>query len=143
VTGRNRYGGGFAAVHDALSFESAFLTLPATDALIGCASQVERGLGIAAGRQGVTVQLDGGRSTSSIVPDRPDLASAAIDVHGRAWVGGAGRLWTIAQNPGASWLSAWRDVNWTLPLVALRADVGLVTAVAVDGAILEGRLDAS
>lgn len=139
LAGRTVHGTAFAALYNPLSFEVSLLYTPSTGALITCAGQVDRGIGIAAGRSGVTVTFDGSRTMTTVVPGEPDIASCAVDVRGRSWIGTAGALWT-RDNPGdARWICAWRDPSQKLPLVALRTDVGVVTAVTVDGAVIEGR----
>ncbi|HEX4473753.1 MAG TPA: hypothetical protein VH142_01675, partial [Polyangiaceae bacterium] len=64
-------------------------------------------------------------------------------VQGRAWVGGTGFLWSQTSEPRATWLRAWEDSAWTAPFVALHADIGVITAMTVDGAVLEGRTAAA
>lgn len=140
IAGRTVQGNGFAAVYSALSFEPTFLLTPQTDALTTCAGHPDRGFGVAAGRRGVIVRLDGSRSEAAVLDGAPDLASSAMDVQGRAWVGAAGALWSQGGEPRAHWTPAWRDSSWHTPFVSLRTDVGVVTAMTVDGAVLEGRV---
>jgi hypothetical protein len=139
VAGRTTQGTGFAAVYSALEFEATFLLAPPTDALTTCAAHLDRGIGVAAGRRGVTVRFDGVRTESSIVEGSPDLASSAMDVQGRAWVGASGCIWSQAPEPRAPWFRAWDAASWKTPFVSVRAEVGVVTAMTVDGAVLEGR----
>lgn len=140
LAGRTVQNTGFLAIYSPLFFESALLPVPPTEAFITCASNQDRSLGVAAGRRGVVARFDGRRTDASVVPGAHDLASAAVDVHGRAWVGGTGRLWTQGAEPGAPWTLAWEDRSWTTPFVSLRADLGVVSAMTVDGAVLEGRM---
>ncbi|HEX4341350.1 MAG TPA: serine/threonine-protein kinase [Polyangiaceae bacterium] len=140
VVGRTTAGAGFAAIHSAVSFDTAFLPTPRTDALTAASGHLDRGFGIAAGRSGVAVRFDGANTTPFVLDDTPDLACAGMDVQGRAWVGAAGRLWSQQWAARAPWLLAWEDPSWTVPFVSLRADVGVVTAMTVDGAVLEGRM---
>ena len=140
LTGRTVGGSGFAAVHSALSFDTAFLPMPKTDALTAAAGHPDRGFGVAAGRSGVAVRFDGANAEPSVLEGAPDLACAGMDVQGRAWVGAAGRLWSQPWMPRAAWVMAWEDPSWTTPFVSLRADVGVVSAMTVDGAVLEGRM---
>jgi serine/threonine protein kinase len=143
VAGRTLESAGFAAIYSALAFEVTALPLPPSSALTASAGHVDRGFGVAAGRNGATVRYDGARSTAAIVEGAPDLASAAMDVQGRAWVGGTGFLWSQTSEPRATWLRAWEDSAWTAPFVALHADIGVITAMTVDGAVLEGRTAAA
>jgi hypothetical protein len=139
LCGRTTHGAGFAAVYSALDFEVTFVPAPPSDAFTACAGHVDRALGVAAGRGGATIRFDGSSARASRVEGGHDLASAAMDVQGRAWVGGAGRLWSEDADPGATWRPAWQNTSWRTPFVAIHADVGVVTAVTVDGAIVEGR----
>src|SRR5262249_45025268 len=106
------------------------------------AGHVDRGFGVALGRRGAAVRFDGGRVESSIVEGAPDLASAAIDVQGRAWAGTSGKLYSQASESRSPWIPAWNDPGWRTPFVSIQADVGLVTAMTVDGAIVQGRTTA-
>ncbi len=140
VVGRTTAGAGFAAVHSAISFDTTFLPTPRTDALTAAAGHLDRGFGVAAGRSGAAVRFDGAITTPFVLDDTPDLACAGMDVQGRAWVGAAGRLWSQPWAARAPWQLAWEDASWTTPFVSLRADVGVVSAMTVDGAVLEGRM---
>jgi hypothetical protein len=140
VVGRTIAGSGFAAVYSAVSFDTVFLPLPKTDALTAAAGHLDRGFGVAAGRGGVALRYDGVNTEPSKLGGNPDLACAGMDVQGRAWVGAAGRLWCQPWADNAPWLLAWEDTSWRMPFVSMRADVGVVTAMTVDGAVLEGRM---
>jgi eukaryotic-like serine/threonine-protein kinase len=139
IAGRTTLGSGFAAVYSALDFDGSFLPVPPTDALTTCAGHLDRGFGLAAGRQGVTLRYEGRPGSASTVEGGPDLACSAMDVQGRAWVGAAGRLWSQGTGPQEPWISSWQDATWTTPFVSLHADIGLIVAVTVDGAVVEGR----
>lgn len=139
VTGRTPQGLAFAAIYSALDFTATLLPSPPASALTTAAANVDRGIGIAAGRAGIVVRLEGATATSSVLPEAPDLASSGIDVQGRAWVGGTGRLWVQGPERGAPWNVAWEHSAFRVPFVSIRAEVGSVTALTVDGAVLEGR----
>jgi hypothetical protein len=137
IAGRTDTGSGFATVYSALDFECSPLAVPPTDAFTSSAGHVDRGIGLVAGRRGATLRVDGTGGVWDAVESEPDLACAAIDVQGRAWVGATGRLWS--QTARSPWSSAWQNEGWTTPFVSLRADVGVIMAITVDGGVIEGR----
>jgi hypothetical protein len=139
VAGRTIQGSGFAAVYSALDFDLSFLLSPPTDAFTASAGHVDRGFGVALGRRGAAVRFDGARTEATVVEGAPDLASAAMDVQGRAWGGTSGGLFSQAPEPRSPWLPAWQSPAWRTPFVSIQADVGVVTAMTVDGAIIQGR----
>jgi eukaryotic-like serine/threonine-protein kinase len=135
VCGRYRSGAGFAAIYEPLMWRLD--VLPAGDAaLVACAGQVDRRIGIAVGRGGALVELTATGPVRHTIQNRPDCATVAVDVAGQAWAGTTGRLLTrLGAGP---WQVAWHGA-WTTPFTSLHADVGLVHAMTVDGAIVEGR----
>ena len=139
LCGRTTQGSGFAACYSALSMEAGLLPTPHTDALTACAGHLDRGLGVAVGRRGIAIRTDGVNTDAKVVESAPDLAATDMDVRGRCWAGGFSMLWTLDPQHDKQWVRAWQNQNWQVPLVSLRADVGVVTAVAVDGAVIEGR----
>jgi eukaryotic-like serine/threonine-protein kinase len=139
VAGRTVQGTGFSAVYSALTFDVTFLLSPPTDAYTAAAAHVDRGFGVALGRRGAAVRFDGNHAESSVVDGAPDLASAAMDVQGRAWGGTTGRLFSQGPEPRTPWLAAWQNPAWRTPFVSIHADVGVVTAMTVDGAVVQGR----
>jgi serine/threonine protein kinase len=139
IAGRSVHGKGFLALYSALDFDVTLLTTEPTDALTTTAANVDRGIGVAAGRRGVVVRVSGAKSDSTTLGGFPDLASSAIDIQGRVWTGATGQLWTCAPEPDARWSVVWEDPAFAVPFVSIRAEVGVVTALTVDGAVLEGR----
>lgn len=135
VCGRHRSGAGFAAIYDPLYFQLEPLPTSPT-ALIACAGNVDRSLGLAVGRGGALLTVSARRPQSESVPRAPDCACAAIDVTGQIWTGGSGQLMT--RRLGGSWEVAWQG-NWQAPFTSLHADVGIVHAMTVEGGIVEGR----
>jgi serine/threonine protein kinase len=140
ITGRTPQGLGFGAVYSATDFSAGLMPVPQTTALTTASANIDRGIGLAAGRGGVAVRIEASGSVPFALPGAPDLASSGIDVQGRAWVGGTGRLWVQGPEPGAPWNLAWEHGAFRVPFVSIRAEVGVVTALTVDGAVLEGRL---
>jgi serine/threonine protein kinase len=139
LCGRQRQGGGFVAVYSPMSWEVVPLTTPPTRAFVGGAVQIERGLALVVGTEGVTVRFDGERAESSIAEGRPDLTAGAMDVLDREWVTSVGRLWVRDPDENERWQTVWSDASWQAPFVSLMADAGIVVAMTADGGILEGR----
>ncbi len=137
VSGRTREGRAALFVCEPLQWELTELPTEALGALLGCATQPDLGVGLVVGNGGSVLSLAGERLEVETIPEAPTLSCAAVDVQGRAWASAAGRLWCRAA-PG-TWRKVWDDPAWTPPLVSLFADVGVVTGVAADGAIVEGR----
>ena len=115
------------------------LPRPATRAFVEGAAQLERGLALVVGTEGVTVRFDGERAQSSIAEGRPDLTAGAMDVLDREWVTSVGRLWVRDPERDPRWQSVWHEPSWQAPFVSLMADAGMVVAMTADGGILEGR----
>jgi serine/threonine protein kinase len=126
VVGRSVDGLAFAAVYSPLQWELEPLRAPSVRALVACASQYERNVAVAVGRQVEAARLQG----------EPDLASAAVDVLDRTWAGGAGELW-VSPEGGRNWSRVWSHDEWRVPFVSILADVGLVVAMTADGGVLE------
>jgi serine/threonine protein kinase len=139
LCGRLVEGGGFVAVYSPMHWEVSVLPTPATRAFVGGAAQLERGLALMVGTDGVTVRFDGERAQSSIAEGRPDLTAGAMDVLDREWVTSVGRLWVRDPERDARWQSVWKEASWRAPFVSLMADAGMVVAMTADGGILEGR----
>jgi eukaryotic-like serine/threonine-protein kinase len=135
VCGRRTDGRGFVAIYRPLEWQIDELDSATSRAYLSCAAQREREIAIAVGAEGAIVRLERGRSSSSVLEGRPNLACAAIDVFDREWAGALGELW--ASNAGGAWTRVWHDPNWTRPFVSIHADVGSVIALTVDGGVLE------
>jgi serine/threonine protein kinase len=135
VCGRHRTGAGFAAVYEPLMWRIE--ALPGGDAaLVACAGQMARGIGIAVGRAGAIVEVTPQGPRRNVMPQRSDCAAAALDVSGQAWAGTTGRI--LSRTPAGAWEVSWSG-EWQAPFTSLHADVGIVHAMTVDGAIVEGR----
>jgi serine/threonine protein kinase len=138
VCGRTQDGEGFAAVYSPLLWEVERLAAPAARAYLGCAAQPDLGAGIVVGTDGQALRVRGAGSEPCPIAGGPPLTAAAVDVGGRAWAASTGRLWLL--EPGAtSWVPAWQDASWQVPIVSVFADVGLVIAMSADGGVVEGR----
>jgi eukaryotic-like serine/threonine-protein kinase len=138
LAGRSLSGRGFAAIYTPLMFEVRRLRSDA-DTYLACAAQPELGRGAAVGERGRVSLVDGESSTELAVPGEPDLSAVAVDIAGRVWVGGAGRLWLHQPESAEAWACQWQSTVERAPIVSIFADLGLVTAMTADGAVLEGR----
>jgi hypothetical protein len=101
---------------------------------------IETGAGIVVGAAGSTARITDEEPWVSVVPGEPDLSAVALDVGGQAWAASPGQLWLQPAAPGAEWRAVWRE-DWRVPFVSVHADLGVVIAMTVDGAIIEGRED--
>jgi hypothetical protein len=139
VTGRKKAGGGFVALYSPLQWEAIPLALPEVRALLACAGLPDRGRGLAAGSDGLTVWIEDRDGRHAVVSGKPDLSAAALSAGGRAWVAGAGKIWLGSVEGRPRWWPAWSDTTGVAPKVSLFADVGSLLAMTADGGILEGR----
>jgi eukaryotic-like serine/threonine-protein kinase len=143
LAGRSREGAGFAAIATPTEWEVAFIGVPTARALLACAGHRDRGTGLVAGTEGMAVHIDDSGVRGMQIEGAGDLASAAVDVAGMEWAGGAGQIWARAAAQDASWQLVWQDSTWTAPLMSLFADVGIVLGLSVDGGVIEGRIEGS
>jgi hypothetical protein len=141
LAGRDSAGGAFAAVHRPLDWDLSPLSVPATRALLAVGSHPDRSQAIAVGTSGTVLVVEPERVEASVVAGEPDLTAAAVDIIGRAWVAGAGRLWLRDSLRG--WIVAWDDPAWRLPIVSVMAELGFVVVMTVDGAVVECHTAAS
>ncbi len=135
VCGRRTDGRGFVAVYRPLDWQIDELDSAVSRAYLSCAAQRERQTAIAVGAEGAVVRLERGRSSSTLLDGRPNLACAAIDVFDREWAGALGELW--ASNAGSDWTRVWHDPSWSRAFVSIHADVGSIIAMTADGGVLE------
>jgi serine/threonine protein kinase len=138
VGGRGTDGRGFAGIYAPLRWELEALPRAETRAWLCATSRPEREVSMLVGSHGAVLRRERGDARVGYLPTPVDLASSAIDVLGRAWVGGAGELW-MAASPEASWQRLWSSAEWRAPFVSIFADAGFVFAATAEGAILEGR----
>ncbi|HWA71423.1 MAG TPA: serine/threonine-protein kinase [Polyangiaceae bacterium] len=139
VCGRLSQGQGFSAIYSPLQWELTFLKTPATRAFVGGASEPERGLALLVGADGVSVRVEGDTAKGSVAAKSPDLTAAAMDVLAREWVASLGKLWVRDPERGEEFRPVWTNTDWQTPFVSLMADAGMLTAMTVDGGIVEGR----
>lgn len=142
VFGRLVAGGSFAAVYTPQSGTCVPLQVPAIRAFVAGASNPERGIALLVGSDGTALRAEATRTDVSIVHGNPDLSASAMDVLDREWVASLGAIWTRDPRLGEPWKKAWSDPAYDAPFVSMMADAGLIVAMTVRGAIVEGRAGA-
>jgi serine/threonine protein kinase len=147
LAGRGADGRAFAAVYAPLDWEVTRLGGPAVRSYLACAGDPEHAVGLATGAGGALVYRQQGVITHEQIDGGFDLSAASVDAVGRAYTASAGRIWmrrprTAANRPGGGgrWDLLWEDPLWTLPVVSLFADLGVVVAMTADGGVIEGRM---
>jgi hypothetical protein len=139
VVGRKTEGEAFAASYWPLNWELERIYTPPSRALLACAGRPERREAIAVGAAGLVVRFQRDELSAATVPSEPDFSAVAIDTLGRKWAGSPACLWTEFDNEELQ--IAWSDLTWHAPFVSLMAEVGVVFAMTVDGAVVEGHAD--
>jgi hypothetical protein len=139
VCGRLFDGNGFAAIYSPMQWEIAALSVPATRAYVGGASNLEREMALVVGSNGVTLHIEREQCAIAVVQGAPDLSAGAVDLLDREWVASLSTLWTRDSRSGQPFALAWKDPAFQAPFVSLMADAGLVLAMSADGGIVEGR----
>jgi eukaryotic-like serine/threonine-protein kinase len=139
ISGRARQGGGFAAIYTPLMFEVERLGDGNAEAYTSCDANPDLGLGVVVGTGGSALIVTGRGVTSSKVPGEPDLSAVAVDASGQIWVTSRGSIWLHQPEEVEAWRCVWHEQAWSAPFVSIFADVGRVIALAIDGAVVEGR----
>ncbi|MCC6213829.1 MAG: serine/threonine protein kinase [Polyangiaceae bacterium] len=142
VVGRREDGRGYVALYAPLEWHVQPLEPPPGRPVVACAGRPERGIALAVGAGGYVLRATATGVTHPTIEGSPALASAALDVLDREWVGGAGELW-MGTAQGTRWARVWRDPRWTAPFVSILADVASTTAMTADGGVLECRASQS
>jgi eukaryotic-like serine/threonine-protein kinase len=137
VVGRGVDGQAYAAVHWPLHWSLQRLQTPKSRAFLACASRPERKLVVAVGTDGVVVEIEDNAVTARSVPTAPDMVAIAVDMLGRQWAAGRGRVYSKRQQ--GEFTCVWEHQAWQPPFVGMMAEVGSIIAVTVDGAVLECR----
>ena len=137
IVGRALDGQGYAALYRPLAWETERLPTPPTRALLACAGRPERRQATAVGIDGATLTVDETSVVPGTIPARPDLLAIAVDTLGRHWAAGRGRVWS--RRVAGDWVAVWEHAAWQPPFVGIMAEVGVILAVTVDGAVLECR----
>lgn len=135
VVGRRRDGGAFAAFYHPLGWALEPIALPPSRALLACAGRLEQQAALAVGSDGVVLEVRGDQLLTSTLPTLVDLSAVAIDTFGQRWAASLGRIWY--SDPTHGWRCTHSEPSWNAPFVSLTAEVGMVSAMTVDGAVLE------
>ena len=135
VVGRRRQGGAFAAVYHPLEWALEPLSVPPSRVLLACAARWEQQATLAVGSDGVVLELQREQLLSATLPAPVDLSAVAIDTFGQRWAASPGRIWY--SDTSRAWRCAHAEPSWTVPFVSVTAEVGMVCAMTVDGAVLE------
>ncbi len=138
AVGRDVDGSAYAAIYVPLDFSVQRVELPPTRALLCAEGHPDRPQALAVGTDGLVVLADAGELQVNFVDGAPNLSACAMDITGRPWVAGAGRLWTLEQG---RWVQAWHEPSWRAPIVSVMAEPGFVAATTVDGAVVEFHTD--
>ncbi|HYP99212.1 MAG TPA: serine/threonine-protein kinase [Polyangiaceae bacterium] len=137
VVGRGHDGRPYAAYYRPLDWQLERLPVPEGRALLACASTPDRQGAVAVGIGGACLEIEGGAAIPRTLLDRIDLSCIAIDALGRHWAAGAGSVWS--RRTSGHWQCVWQHAAWQPPFVSIMAEIGTVSAMTVDGAVLECR----
>jgi serine/threonine protein kinase len=137
VVGRGHDGRPYAAYYRPLDWQLERLPVPEGRALLACASSPEHQAAVAVGVGGACLEIESGAASARTLVDRTDLSCIAIDTLGRHWAAGPGRVWS--RRASGHWQCVWEHTAWQPPFVSIMAEIGSVTAMTVDGAVLECR----
>jgi serine/threonine protein kinase len=140
LAGRKRDGSGYAALYFPTQWHVEELAAPPTRSYLSCVGQPESSSGLITGVGGQVIVVGDRSARVEHVGTSVDLAATAMDPGGRVWAASRGSLWLRSSEAQRPWSCVWSDPRWTSPIVALCADSGLVQAISVDGAVLEGRM---
>lgn len=137
VVGRGHDGRPYAAYYRPLDWQLDPLPVPEGRALLACASSPDRQAAVAVGIGGACLEIEGGAANPRTLLDRTDLSCIASDALGRHWAAGPGSVWS--RRASGQWQCVWQHAAWQPPFVSIMAEIGTVSAMTVDGAVLECR----
>ncbi len=138
VAGRDTSGAAYAAAYQPLTGQLARVGVPPSRALLTADSHPDRGIATAVGADGAVLRVRQGQTTATVVEGGCDLSAVSLDLLGREWVAGVGRLW-VGHASQSGWNCMWHDDAWTTPFISVLAETGFVVAVTAEGAVLECR----
>ncbi len=142
VVGQTASGGGHAALFSPLDREVLNLAPASIPVLHAAAGDRNARQGIAVGERGAVVRWTAGGVAYETIAEEPRLTAVSLGPGGVAWAGGEGSLWMRRDAAGSGrWTCAWAAPRIRTPFVSVAAAPGLVRAVTVDGAVVEGRRD--
>ena len=138
VVGRDTSGRAYAAAYQPLAAGLTCIGTPPGRALLTLDSRAERGLATAIGPEGALLRVRQGQTTTTVMDGGQDLSAISIDLLGREWIAGVGRIW-VGHASQSGWNCMWQDDSWKTPFVSILAETGFVVAMTVEGAVLECR----
>lgn len=138
VTGRDTGGRAYAATYQPLGGGLVRVGALPGRALLAVDGRPERGVATAVGPEGVILRLRQGQATPTVMAGGHDVSAVSIDLLGREWVAGTGRIW-VGHASQSGWNCMWQDSSWKAPFISILAETGFVVAVTVEGAVLECR----
>lgn len=138
VVGRDTSGRAYAATYHPARAELTRIAAPPGRALLALDGRPERGLATAVGCEGGVLRIRQGQTTTTTMEAGRDVSAIWMDLLGREWVAGVGRIW-LGHASQSGWNCMWQDDSWKAPFVGILAETGFVVAVTVEGAVLECR----
>lgn len=139
VVGRSDAGRAWAAIHAPLALTLCPIAVPNALALLDCTSRRGRSVAVAVGGNGAVLQVTGQTPDCYTIESRPDLSTVTMDVGGQAWMTSMGSIWH--RSPRGRIDRVWHDPRWQSPFIRIYAEQGHLLALAVDGGVLEGRVN--
>jgi eukaryotic-like serine/threonine-protein kinase len=136
VAGRRENGYGFAGLYEPLQWQVTPLDTYSTTSFLVAAAHEHSAVGVVGGTNGTVIWIEQQKAKYEKIDTDLSLSAATVDLAGRAWAAGRGAIWF---RHGGKWSSVWSNPHWNAPFISLNSNMGTLTAVAVDGAVLEGR----
>ena len=143
LAGESKAGGGYAAIYRPLMFEVELVAGGEDAPYTSCAGRADLGIGAVVGDGGRVLAFDEHASRPLVFGEQgPDFGAVAVDVGARVWAASPGSIWLHEPGGTLPWKCVWRNEAWTVPFIAVFADVGRVVATTRDGGVVEGRWEA-
>jgi hypothetical protein len=138
AVGRDTSGRAYAGFYHPSSGGLTRVAAPPSRALLSLDSRAERGLATAVGAEGALLRLRQAHTTATVMDGGRDVSAISIDLLGREWIAGVGRIW-VGHASQSGWNCMWQDDTWKTPFVSILAETGFIVAMTVEGAVLECR----